>query len=34
VYPKISKAKKILGWSPKIKFKNGLFSTIKSYQHD
>ena len=34
VYPKISKAKKILGWSPKIKFKNGLFSTIKSYQYD
>ena len=28
------KAKKILGWSPKIKFKNGLFSTIKSYQID
>ncbi len=34
VYPKISKAKRILGWSPKIKFKNGLFSTIKSYQID
>ena len=34
VYPKISKAKKILDWSPKIKFKSGLFSTIKSYQVD
>ena len=34
VYPKISKAKKILGWRPKIKFKNGLFSAIKSYQID
>ena len=32
IYPDINKAKKILGWSPKIKFKNGLFSTIKSYQ--
>jgi len=34
VYPKISKAKKILGWRPKIKFKNGLFLAIKSYQID
>ena len=34
MYPKISKAKKILDWCPKIKFKNGLFSTIKSYQID
>ena len=34
IYPKISKAKKVLGWRPKIKFKSGLSSTIKSYQHD
>ena len=34
MYPQISKAKKILDWSPKIRFKKGLFSTIKSYQID
>ncbi len=30
-YPKILKAKKILGWKPQIKFKNGLASTIGWY---
>lgn len=33
VYPKISKAKKILKWRPKIKFENGLISTIRWYQN-
>mgnify|MGYP001304740376 CR=1 FL=1 len=34
VYPKISKAKKILKWRPKIKFENGLISTIRWYQNE
>ena len=33
VYPKISKAKKILKWQPKIKFESGLISTIRWYQN-
>ena len=31
MYPSISKAKKILKWSPKISFSIGLNKTIKSY---
>ena len=32
IYPDISKAKKILKWNAKIKFKSGLEKTIKSYE--
>ena len=32
IYPDISKAKKILKWTPKIKFKKGLEDTIRSYE--
>ena len=32
IYPDISKAKKILKWTAKIKFKSGLEKTIKSYE--
>ncbi len=32
IFPDISKAKKILKWSPKIKFKKGLEETIRSYE--
>ena len=30
-YPNISRAKSLLKWEPKISFKKGLLSTIKSY---
>ena len=32
IYPNIIKAKKILGWSPKVKFYSGLLKTIKTYK--
>ena len=32
IFPDISKAKKILKWRPKIKFKKGLEETIRSYE--
>jgi nucleoside-diphosphate-sugar epimerase len=32
LYPDISKAKKILGWSPKVKFSKGLKQTISYYE--
>ena len=32
IYPKISKAKKILGWRPKINFYTGLTNTIENYK--
>ncbi len=32
LYPSIKKAKKILKWSPKIKFQNGLSKTIRYYK--
>ena len=32
IYPDISKAKKILRWSPKINFNDGLQDTIKFYE--
>ena len=31
IYPKISKAKKIINWKPKICFTKGLLQTITSY---
>ena len=32
IYPNINKAKKILGWKPKIKFEEGLMETIRYYK--
>ena len=32
LYPNISKAKKILNWTPKTNLINGLKKTIKSYK--
>ena len=34
IYPNINKAKRILGWNPKIKFKTGLSQTVKSFKND
>jgi nucleoside-diphosphate-sugar epimerase len=34
LYPNISKSKKILNWSPKIKFKKGIKEVIKYYKND
>ena len=31
LYPKISKAKNLIGWKPKVSFNNGLKKTIKYY---
>ena len=33
IYPDISKAKKILKWSPKINFKTGLENTVRHYEN-
>ena len=33
-YPKISKAKKVLNWKPKIKLKTGILNTIKYYKNE
>ena len=32
IYPNINKAKKILGWKPKIKFNIGLKETLNYYE--
>ena len=34
IYPNISKAKKILGWKPKVNFYNGLENTIKTFKNN
>ena len=34
IYPNTNKAKKILGWYPKIKFETGLRKTIKSFKNE
>ena len=34
IYPIIKKAKKLLGWKPKVNFEKGLKETIKFYKNE